>query len=69
MTADTDIYQELERKAEMTRHTGAVENAVKASREEDQLENLVAIVGTKEAQRAVQSHRLPTLVEEINGHE
>lgn len=43
-----------------------VKDAVAAVKEEAELESVVGIVGGHRAQEAVQTHRLPDLVRELN---
>lgn len=49
-------------------HFGSLQDAVKASQEEDQLEAVVSVTGGETAQRAVRTHTLPNLIDEVNGH-
>lgn len=43
-------------------------NTVQAHNEEVELESLVRVLGTPDAQRAADSHRLPELVAREQGH-
>lgn len=48
--------------------TKNIANAVTNMREEAEMEALVSVIGTRQAQRAVKTHTLPELIASEQGH-